>query len=80
MTQWPGRIRGALGMGLTWAVAWALYGVLIGVASRVLPGLPWNSLFEIFDAPLPALAIPGFIGGVLFFPGAWHRGAPAQLR
>lgn len=40
--------------------------MLIGVTSRLLPGLPWDAFFEFFDAPLPALAIPGFIGGVLF--------------
>jgi hypothetical protein len=40
--------------------------VLIGVTSILLPGLPWNSFFEVFDAPLPALAIPGFVGGALF--------------
>ena len=59
-------IRGAVGMGLTWAAGWALFGVLIGVTSRLLPWLPWESFFEIFDAPLPALAIPGFFGGVFF--------------
>ncbi|MGH7712595.1 MAG: hypothetical protein ACREOG_14990 [Gemmatimonadaceae bacterium] len=60
------RIRGAVGMGLTWAVAWALVGVLIGVTSLLLPGLPWDRFFEVFDAPLPALAVPGFFGGALF--------------
>jgi len=59
-------MRGALGMGLTWAAAWALVGVLIGVTSRLLPGLPWQVFFRLFDAPLPALALPGFIGGVIF--------------
>jgi len=53
-------------MGLTWAGGWAGAGILIGVASNLTPGLPWDSFFEVFDAPLPALAIPGFIGGVLF--------------
>ena len=53
-------------MGLTWAAGWALVGVLIGVTSRLLPGLPWDAVFEVFDAPLPALAIPGFVGGALF--------------
>jgi hypothetical protein len=53
-------------MGLTWAAGWALVGLLIGVASTLLPGLPWDSFFEVFDAPLPALAIPGFFGGVFF--------------
>ena len=66
MSQWIRRLRGALGMGLTWAIGWALAGLGIGVASRLLPGLPWGRIFEVFDAPLPALAIPGFIGGVLF--------------
>jgi hypothetical protein len=54
-------------MGLIWAAGWALVGVLIGVTSKVLPGLPfWDAFFDLFDAPLPALAIPGFVGGVLF--------------
>lgn len=66
MPKWLRRIRGAVGMGLTWAVGWAVAGVLIGVASLLLPGLPWSSFFEVFDAPLPALAIPGFFGGVFF--------------
>lgn len=66
MNKWLRRIRGAVGMGLTWAVGWALGGVLIGVTSVLLPGLPWDSFFEVFDAPLPALAIPGFVGGALF--------------
>jgi hypothetical protein len=66
MSKWLGRIRGAIGMGLTWAVAWALVGLLIGVSSILLPGLPWNSFFAFFDAPLPTLAVPGFFGGALF--------------
>jgi hypothetical protein len=66
MKKWLRRIRGAVGMGLTWAAGWALGGVLIGVSSILLPGLPWDSFFEVFDAPLPALAIPGFVGGALF--------------
>lgn len=60
------RLRGAIGMGLTWAVAWAIGGILIGVASNVLTFLPWDAFFKVFDAPLPALAVPGFVGGVLF--------------
>ena len=66
MKKWLRRIRGAVGMGLTWAAGWALFGVLIGVTSILLPGLPWELLFEVFDAPLPALAVPGFFGGVVF--------------
>jgi hypothetical protein len=66
MMKWLRRVRGAIGMGLTWAVGWAVAGVLIGVASNLLPGLPWAAFFEVFDAPLPALAIPGFFAGVFF--------------
>jgi len=53
-------------MGLTWAFGWGAAGLLIGVASVLLPGLPWRGFFEVFDAPLPALAVPGFFAGVFF--------------
>lgn len=67
MTKLLRRLRGAVGMGLTWAVAWGLVDVLIGVTSRLLPGLPWwDAFFRFYDAPLPSLAMPGFVGGVLF--------------
>src|SRR5688572_23240240 len=65
MNKWTRRIRGAIGMGLTWAAGWALFGLLIGVTSLLLPGV-FAPFFEVFDAPLPALAIPGFVGGALF--------------
>ncbi|HET9134397.1 MAG TPA: hypothetical protein VFN90_08840 [Gemmatimonadales bacterium] len=60
------RLRAAVVMGLLWAVGWALAGIAIGVLSVLTPFLPWDAVFRIFDAPLPALAIPGFIGGTLF--------------
>lgn len=60
------RLRGAIGMGLAWAFGWAVAGVAIGVSSVLLPMLPWRVFFEVFDAPLPALAIPGFFAGVFF--------------
>lgn len=60
------RIRGAIGMGLTWAAGWAVAGFLIGLSSNLFPSLPWERLFEVFDAPLVMLAVPGFFGGVLF--------------
>ena len=64
--EWLRRLRGMLGMGLTWALGWALFGLLIGVMSKLLPGLPWDAFFRVFDAPLPALAVPGLVGGALF--------------
>ncbi|HEX9164509.1 MAG TPA: hypothetical protein VF862_01260, partial [Gemmatimonadales bacterium] len=66
MNPWVRRFRGAVGMGLTWALGWAVVGLGIGVASLLLPGLPWHRFFDVFDAPLPALAVPGFVGGALF--------------
>ena len=66
MKKWLRRIRGAVGTGLTWAAGWAVAGVLIGVTSKLLPFLPWDSFFKVFDAPLPAFAIPGFFAGVFF--------------
>ncbi len=66
MGSWMRRLRGALGMGVTWGVTWAITGIAIGVTSRLTPFLPWDRFFAVFDAPLPALAIPGFIGGTIF--------------
>lgn len=66
MRDWLRRLRGSVGMGLTWAVAWAITGVLIGASSLVLTFLPWERFFSVFDAPLPALAIPGFFAGIFF--------------
>ncbi len=61
------RLRGTIGMGLTWALGWAVTGLLIGVTSVLLPNLPWwEGFFRVFDAPLPALAIPGFVAGAAF--------------
>jgi hypothetical protein len=55
------RVRGALKMGLTWAVAWGLCGVLIAVVGGLFTGAD-----DFLDAPAPALAYPGFVGGVIF--------------
>lgn len=66
MGKWGKRVRGALGMGVTWAILWAMGGLIIGVSSKIFPMFPWNSFFEIFDAPLPALGVPGFAGGIIF--------------
>ena len=60
------RLKSSLALGVTWAVGWGIGGLAIGAASKLLPWLPSHLFFEIFDAPLPALAIPGFVGGVCF--------------
>lgn len=58
MKKWLRRIRGAVGMGLTWAVVWAV--VAVGVGLLVDPD---GSMDEMW----PAIgAYPGFLGGVVF--------------
>ena len=66
MSNWLGRMRGMAWLCLTWTAGWAVAGLLIGVTSLVTPFLPWDAFFRVFDAPLPALGLPGFIGGAIF--------------
>ena len=50
------RIRGAIGMGLTWGAAWAAAGTVLAVVTRFKA-----------DAPFPLIfAVLGFIAGVIF--------------
>lgn len=62
MKKWLKRIRGAIGMGLTWAVGGWLVGVAIEVIHNVWPN-PLGSLVDIWPA---TLAYPAFLGGVVF--------------
>jgi hypothetical protein len=56
MRKWPGRIRGAIGMGFTWAAAWS--------AAGLVPR--WVFGFNA-DAPFPLIfGVLGFIAGVIF--------------
>jgi hypothetical protein len=57
MMTWLRRIRGAIGMGLTWAAAWFVAGILL---ARV-PGFNSDLPFALLFAPL------GFVTGILFF-------------
>ncbi len=58
MPKWLRRIRGAVGMGLIWAVAWAPLGLLIGAIVDPDGAMdePW----------IMVGTLPGFIGGVIF--------------
>jgi hypothetical protein len=58
MKKWLRRIRGAVGMGLTWALVWAPAAVLIGFLMD-----PDGSMDEMWVA---IGAYPGFLGGVVF--------------
>ena len=56
MRKWVRRIRGAIGMGLTWGVAWSLAGTVLAVVTRFRA-----------DAPFPLIfGVLGFIAGVIF--------------
>ncbi len=59
MKKWLRRIRGAVGMGLTWAAGWALVGVLIELFAD-----PSGSLVDMW---VQTLAILGFLGGAVFY-------------
>ena len=63
MTTWIRRLRGALGMGLLWALAWGLVGGLIELTWNLWPGFPLGPLMDMW---IQGLVIPGFIGGGLF--------------
>lgn len=64
MKRWLRRIRGAFGMGLAWAIGGALVGGLFELIDNILPGaLPWISRVDMWPQ---TLAIPGFVGGVVF--------------
>lgn len=58
MKKWLRRIRGAVGMGLTWALVWGPVAVLIGFLVD-----PDGSMDEMWVA---IGAYPGFLGGVVF--------------
>lgn len=62
MKTWLRRIRGALGMALTWAVGGALVGAGIELIHNVWPN-PLGSLVDIWPA---VLAYPAFFGGLAF--------------
>ncbi len=56
MNKWLKRIRGALGIGLTWAAAWGFVGALMGL---------WLGGPGVVGASL-TFALSGFIGGGAF--------------
>jgi len=67
MKGWLRRIRGAVGMGLTWAVGWAVVG------GGVMEGLvdPHGKILDMWPQ---TLAIPGFLSGAVFSMLLWVAG------
>jgi hypothetical protein len=62
MTRWLKRIRGALGMGLTWAVGWAPVGAVVGWIAALLAGGPLAGVVE----AMLLYAGSGFVVGTVF--------------
>jgi hypothetical protein len=64
MTNWLKRIRGAVGLGLTWAVSWSAIGALVAVLPGTVRGFPlapeWIVGFAV------QFAVLGFVGGAAF--------------
>jgi hypothetical protein len=60
MKKWSRRLRGAIGMGLTWAAAWGGAGTIVSLGFLLRTG-------SRPDAPFPfMLAAAGFVAGLLF--------------
>jgi hypothetical protein len=60
MKKWLRRIRGAIGMGLTWAAAWSVAGMLTTLGFLLITG-------SRPDAPFPLMfGAFGFVAGALF--------------
>jgi hypothetical protein len=62
VNTWVRRVRAAVGMGLTWAVGWALVGFGIEEIHNIWPN-PLGGLVDIWPA---ALAFPAFFSGLTF--------------
>ena len=60
MTKWLRRVRGAVGMGLTWAVDWGGTGTLVTLGFVLRTG-------SRPDAPFPLMfGVAGFVAGMIF--------------
>ena len=65
MRKWLKRMRGVVGMGLTWAAAWSLIGAVLAVLPGAMPvGFP--SLLELILGFVAQYAAMGFVGGAAF--------------
>ena len=63
MKNWLQRIRGAIGIGLTWAAGWAPIGAITGWVTAALLGFPLGVVTGNYAVMFGVL---GFIGGTIF--------------
>lgn len=65
MKDWLRRVRGALGMGMAWALGWAPIGAVLGGALWAILDPPVG-LMSVVEINALAFGALGFIGGTLF--------------
>jgi hypothetical protein len=63
MKKWLQRIRGAIGIGLTWAAGWAPIGALTGWVTAMVLGFPLGVVTTNYAVMFGVL---GFLGGTIF--------------
>lgn len=63
MKKWLQRIRGAISIGATWAVAWAPLGAITGWVTGRVFGFPLSIIIPNYIVAFGSL---GFVGGTLF--------------
>jgi len=63
MKKWIQRLRGAAGIGLTWAAAWAPIGAITGLVTGMFLGFPLPIIARNYAVTFSVL---GFIGGAIF--------------
>ena len=56
MRHWLRRVRGAIGVGITWGLAWGSVGFALAVATRFKTDAPFPIIFTVL----------GFMAGVIF--------------
>ena len=68
MKSWVRRLRGAIGMGISWAIAWTPLGALLGAGLYfALPVLPAGALLlEAMWVNGVVMGVLGFVGGTIF--------------
>ncbi|MDX1396446.1 MAG: hypothetical protein R3195_18840 [Gemmatimonadota bacterium] len=63
MKEWFRRLRGAIGMGVTWAVGWAPVGAITGWVTGLVFGFPLAAVTINYTMMFGVL---GFLGGTIF--------------
>ena len=63
MKKWFRRIRGAIGIGVTWAAGWAPIGAVVGLITGGVLGFPLSGIATNYAVMFGVL---GFVGGTFF--------------